>query len=133
LRALKFGIRAYASIEPRLENETKQEEHIAPSTAIFPRVSQGLKTMQTILYGLFVCYLFVMPLLFANWFGMFQQDTEAAGIERKLCWIVLALATVAWPIVLPLTYVELLAKVKRYERRERLGLLGFESLSEGLY
>jgi uncharacterized membrane protein len=89
--------------------------------------------MQTILYSLFACYLLVMPVLFANWFGMFQQDTEATGIERQLSWIVLALATVAWPVVLPLTYVELLAKVKRYERRERLGRLGFDSLSEGTY
>jgi uncharacterized membrane protein len=89
--------------------------------------------MQTILYGLFVCYLLVMPVLFVNWFGMFQQDTEATGVERQLSWIVLVLATLAWPVVLPLTYVELLAKVKRYERRDRMVRLGFDSFPEGMY
>jgi uncharacterized membrane protein len=89
--------------------------------------------MQTILYGLFVCYLLAMPVLFVNWFGMFQQDTEATGVERQMSWIVLVLATLAWPLVLPLTYVELLTKVKRYERRERMGRMGFDSLSEGMY
>jgi uncharacterized membrane protein len=89
--------------------------------------------MQTILYGLFVCYLLVMPVLFVNWFGMFQQDTEATGVERQMSWIVLVLATLAWPVVLPFTYVELLAKVRRYERRDRMVRLGFDSFPEGTY
>ncbi len=87
--------------------------------------------MQTLLYGLLVCYILVMPVLFINWFGMFQQDTEASATDRKLSWIVLCLATLAWPVVLPLTYVELLSKVKRYERRERMVRMGFNSMSEG--
>jgi hypothetical protein len=68
-------------------------------------------------YGLLALYAFVMPVLFTNWYGLYIQATGMTTQQRQTCRIVLIIATVLWPIVLPLTYIELLQKVKRYERR----------------
>jgi hypothetical protein len=76
--------------------------------------------MQTMFYGLMTCYCLMMPLLFANWYGMHAQDGDMSRTERRWSGVVLALATLLWPVVLPLTYIELLGKVKRYERLERM-------------
>jgi hypothetical protein len=43
---------------------------------------------------------------FANWFRRFRQDTSLSESEKRLCLKVLALATVFWPIVLPLSAME---------------------------
>lgn len=43
---------------------------------------------------------------FANWFKRFRQDTSLSESEKRLCLKVLALATVFWPIVLPLSALE---------------------------
>ncbi len=43
---------------------------------------------------------------FANWFQRFRQDTSLSESEKRLCLKVLALATIFWPIVLPLSAME---------------------------
>jgi hypothetical protein len=57
-----------------------------------------------------------MPVLFFNWYGLYQKSADMTTAERQICRVVLMIATLAWPIVLPLSYMELLNKVKRYER-----------------
>jgi uncharacterized membrane protein YozB (DUF420 family) len=83
--------------------------------------------MQMLSLSILTCYFLVMPVLFWNWLGFFRKDGDMSGTERRLSLLVLAIATVLWPIVLPLSYLELLGKVKRYERRARL-----EGFSMGL-
>ncbi|MFM2430268.1 MAG: hypothetical protein RLZZ511_1481 [Cyanobacteriota bacterium] len=68
-------------------------------------------------YGLLALYAFVMPVLFTNWYGLYLQETRMTVHQRQISRIVLIIATLLWPIVLPMTYVELLQKIKRYERR----------------
>lgn len=43
---------------------------------------------------------------FASWFQRFQRDTRLSRAEKRLCWKVLAIATIFWPIVLPLCSLE---------------------------
>jgi hypothetical protein len=73
--------------------------------------------MQVMVYGLMVLYAVMMPLLFCNWYGLYQKDANMTDAERQISRIVLMIATALWPIVLPLSYMELLSKVKRYERQ----------------
>jgi uncharacterized membrane protein len=72
--------------------------------------------MQVLIFGVVALYIVVMPILFLNWYGLYQQDQEMTESERQISRIVMMIATVLWPIVLPMSYLELLSKVKRYER-----------------
>jgi hypothetical protein len=72
--------------------------------------------MQVLIYGIIALYLVMLPVLFFNWYGLYQSDSDMTESERQISRIVLVIATAIWPIVLPLSYLELLSKVKRYER-----------------
>ncbi len=72
--------------------------------------------MQVLTFGVVALYIVVMPILFLNWYGLYQQDQDMTESERQISRIVMVIATVLWPIVLPMSYLELLSKVKRYER-----------------
>ncbi len=43
---------------------------------------------------------------FVGWFKRFRQDTSLSDAEKRLCWQVLAIATIFWPIVLPISSLE---------------------------
>jgi hypothetical protein len=43
---------------------------------------------------------------FASWFKRFKRDTRLSRAEKHLCLKVLAIATIFWPIVLPLCSLE---------------------------
>lgn len=43
---------------------------------------------------------------FASWFKRFRQDTSLSEAEKRLCLKVLAVATLFWPIVLPISSLE---------------------------
>jgi hypothetical protein len=73
--------------------------------------------MQAIVYSLVAAYVLFMPVLFFNWYGLYQKSDDMTATDRQICRVVLMIATLAWPIVLPLSYMELINKVKRYERR----------------
>lgn len=79
------------------------------------------------------CYLMVMPVLFLTWLGFFLRDAEMTLSERRMSKLVLGIATLFWPVVLPLAYVELLGKVKRYERRVKMAGLASTILSDPTY
>jgi hypothetical protein len=72
--------------------------------------------MQVLIYGIIALYVVMLPVLFFNWYGLYQSDSDMTESERQISRIVLVIATAIWPIVLPLSYLELLSKVKRYER-----------------
>jgi hypothetical protein len=86
--------------------------------------------MQMLLYSLLTCYLIVMPILFFNWYDLYQQDSEMTNAERQVSRIVLAIATLLWPIVLPLSYLELIRKVQRYEQKKSRVKSEFTTISE---
>jgi hypothetical protein len=43
---------------------------------------------------------------FASWFKRFRKDTSLSDSEKRLCLQVLAVATIFWPIVLPISSLE---------------------------
>jgi hypothetical protein len=43
---------------------------------------------------------------FASWFKRFRKDTSLSDSEKRLCLQVLAIATLFWPIVLPISALE---------------------------
>lgn len=43
---------------------------------------------------------------FASWFKRFKRDTSLSNPEKRLCLKVLTIATIFWPIVLPLCSLE---------------------------
>jgi hypothetical protein len=86
--------------------------------------------MQLLFYGLIALYVIVMPILFLNWYGFYQQEEDLTSAERQASRIVMVIATVLWPIVLPLSYLELMGKLKRYERRTTQPASSFTPLPE---
>jgi uncharacterized membrane protein len=83
--------------------------------------------MQVLIYGLLAFYAIVMPMLFTNWYGLYSQEAGMSLNQRQTSRIVIMVATLLWPIVLPMSYLELLKKVKRYERQSLLATPNFVS------
>jgi hypothetical protein len=76
--------------------------------------------MQVLIGFLLVVYGVVAPVLFFKWVELMVSDRCQSPRERLLSrWTVL-IATAFWPIVLPLTYLELLERVRRQERLRNL-------------
>jgi heme/copper-type cytochrome/quinol oxidase subunit 2 len=74
--------------------------------------------VQILIGLLLVLYSLVAPVLFWKWLELMMGDRQQSRRERILSkWIVI-IATIFWPIVLPLTYLELLERVRH---REHLG------------
>jgi hypothetical protein len=72
--------------------------------------------MQILIGSFLVVYGVVAPVLFFKWVELIKRDRHISRRERLLSrWIVL-IATALWPIVLPLTYLELLERVRRQEQ-----------------
>lgn len=81
--------------------------------------------MQVLIYGLLAFYAVMMPMLFTNWYGLYSQEAGMSLNQRQTSRIVIMVATLLWPIVLPMSYLELLKKVKRYERQSRVSATNF--------
>ncbi|HBB35801.1 MAG TPA: hypothetical protein DDZ80_22250 [Cyanobacteria bacterium UBA8803] len=47
---------------------------------------------------------------FLTWLKVFLKDTELSPQERRASWRVLIVATIFWPLVLPIAYLEKRAK-----------------------
>ncbi len=72
--------------------------------------------MQILIGAFLVIYGVVAPVLFFKWIELMVCDRHQSRRERVLSrWLVL-IATALWPIVLPLSYLELLERVRRQER-----------------
>lgn len=63
-------------------------------------------------------YLLMAVPFLSIWLNAFRRDTSLSARERQLSLVVLAIATVFWPVVVPLSYLELL-QTKRILRRDR--------------
>jgi hypothetical protein len=57
-----------------------------------------------------VVYLITIPYFFTIWLTLFQRDSSLSSLERYLSWVILVVATIFWPIAVPLAYLELLSK-----------------------
>jgi hypothetical protein len=67
---------------------------------INPVSSQELALVLTVLYFSKAFY------HFAIWFNVFKQETSLSSTDKGLLWGVLVLATILWPIVVPISYLE---------------------------
>jgi hypothetical protein len=76
--------------------------------------------MQTLLLFPVGFYVLVIPILFSRWVSFFREDESLSGEEKKMSWLVIAIATLLWPVVLPFAYLELLGKLKRSTKTARL-------------
>jgi hypothetical protein len=55
-----------------------------------------------------VIYLLIAATLFTIWLEFFKRDRSWNTQERFSSFITLAVATVFWPLVLPIAYIEVL-------------------------
>lgn len=65
---------------------------------------------QLIMMALLGIYLSIACKLLHTWLKAFQQTPDLANDQKYICWMVFAIATVFWPIVLPISYLEKCAK-----------------------
>jgi hypothetical protein len=57
-----------------------------------------------------VVYVIMAPYFFTTWFKVFKRDSSLSSPEKRLSWVTLLIATILWPIVVPIAYLELLSK-----------------------
>lgn len=63
-------------------------------------------------------YLFMAIPFLGIWLNAFRRDTSQSAKKSQFSLIALAIATVFWPVVVPVSYLELL-KTKRIAGRDR--------------
>ena len=56
--------------------------------------------------GLTSLYLLLALYYFMIWLNIFRKDTDLSLEEKHLSWIVLIVATIFWPITVPISYFE---------------------------
>ena len=52
---------------------------------------------------LLAIYLGMAFYYFKNWWKAFRRDTNLSKQQKKLSWLVLTVATIFWPIVVPIS------------------------------
>jgi len=57
-------------------------------------------------------YLLMGTILFTTWLEFFQRDTRLVFEEKVLSALTLVVATLLWPLVIPLAYLELIFKIR---------------------
>jgi hypothetical protein len=60
-------------------------------------------------------YLLLAVMVFREWLHFFFEDREMSFQERFTSGIILAIATVMWPVVVPFAYLELLKFQKKHK------------------
>lgn len=68
---------------------------------------------EMILVHLVVVYLLMSTRFLTIWLEFFRRDSSLSSQEKHLSWVTLVVATIFWPIVVPLAYLELLIKAKK--------------------
>ena len=61
---------------------------------------------QELSFILIALYLIKAMLCFTSWFKRFSQDSSLSNSEKRFCLKILTLATIFWPIVLPISSLE---------------------------
>lgn len=51
-----------------------------------------------------VIYLFTSAYFFVTWLIVFKRDSDLSPREQYLSWLVLIVATIIWPITVPIAY-----------------------------
>jgi hypothetical protein len=69
------------------------------------------------LNNILVWYLAIALIVFCVWFGLFLKDNTTPN-NHLLSWLVLLIAPFFWPIVLPLSAIELLGKAQAKRRHQ---------------
>ena len=77
--------------------------------------------MEPLPVALVVVYLMMASCFFYSWLKLFKKDTNLSSDERLLSQIVLVIATILWPIVVPIAYLELLKQ--KNDKNNKLGEL----------
>ncbi|MEQ8754475.1 MAG: hypothetical protein RID09_13300 [Coleofasciculus sp. G1-WW12-02] len=63
---------------------------------------------ETVFIGLVAFYLVMLPILFSRWLDFMQHDDSLSSKDKFFSWVILVIATIMWPIVVPISYLELL-------------------------
>jgi hypothetical protein len=72
-------------------------------------------------FVLAIGYVVLAPIFFFSWLKFYRLDTDLDAEDRLISWIMLGIATLLWPLVVPFAYLSLLRK--RYQEREALDVL----------
>jgi hypothetical protein len=72
-----------------------------------------LKVFLTMIYLLLCFYILFAGLFFREWLFFFLNDKEMSSQTRWISSVILVIATICWPIIVPLAYLELLKFHKR--------------------
>jgi hypothetical protein len=72
--------------------------------------------VKTILaYSAMLIYLVMTYCFFSAWLDFFLQDKEMNSAQRSFSGIILVVASLLWPIVVPFAYLELLKFHKKHK------------------
>lgn len=63
-----------------------------------------------------IFYLIMACCFFMQWLGFFIDDKEMTSTQRYLSVLILILATILWPLIVPLAYLELLKFHKKHKQ-----------------
>ena len=64
--------------------------------------------MKPLLVPLVGIYLLMAFLFFKSWLRLFKKHTDLSSSDRILSRVLLVIATILWPVVVPFAYLELL-------------------------
>ncbi|BAZ41390.1 hypothetical protein NIES4101_73560 [Calothrix sp. NIES-4101] len=67
------------------------------------------------MYLLLGFYTLLAALFFKEWFFFFINDPEMSVKTRYISGVILAIATIFWPLIVPLAYLELLKFHKKHK------------------
>jgi hypothetical protein len=68
-----------------------------------------------LIYSAIAIYFLMACCFFNEWLDFFLADEEMTSEQRFLSSIILVIATIIWPIVVPLAYLELLKFHKKHK------------------
>lgn len=76
--------------------------------------------MTTLLLGSFgLVYVVSAPCFFTNWLQFFKQEAgKLSEEEKQLSLMTLVMASILWPVVVPVAYLEKLSKAKEKQPRQ---------------
>ncbi|MDM9381372.1 hypothetical protein QUB80_11725 [Chlorogloeopsis sp. ULAP01] len=67
-------------------------------------------------YIAIIIYLVMTYCFFTNWLEFFRQDKDMNPAERLFSGVILVIATILWPIIVPFAYLELLRFHKKHKQ-----------------
>lgn len=73
--------------------------------------------IETVLTNLAIVFYLVMACcFFIQWLGFFIDDKEMNSAQRHFSIVILVIATILWPLIVPLAYLELLKFHKKHKQ-----------------